>query len=264
MRDEDLKEQVLRRITSSQLRESSSQLRENIHTDTTPVPHFGDIINSELFTLGLNPSSREFPKDKKERRLVHLSDLDLSSEYYRNGETHMPRELAEQVYAGLNRYFENRPYGWFLPVEECLQIGFSASYFHGKGRLRACHIDVFPWTTDAYSRLSGSLQKEFRDENCSFLMSLLKSLGPKYLVILGQSTMNALQKQMPLVYRVIKQESGIHESRFEVGATRFGDEETICFRTSKGPSAQFHGKEERKYRMEIHEAFGRFIKQELS
>ena len=264
MIQEFVEESILNRIASRGLFQESVQLRQSILSDTTPVPYFGDLGNSKIFTLGINPSSREFPKSESERRLVHLSDIDLPSDYYRNGERDMSREAAMKVATGLNEYFERRPYEWFDSAEKCIDVGFGASYFKEKSEIRASHLDVFPWATEAYSKLSVQIQKEFREENCSFLLHLLKEIKPQYLIILGRGTMDAFQKQIPFVYHQVKTVSGIHNSTFQIGITLFGDQANICFLTSKGPSAHFYGKDEERRRMETHEAFGEFIQENLS
>ena len=76
---------VIDRILSRNLEKCSEQLRNEILPDTTPVPFFGDFENATIASVGINPSRYEFPAVK--RRLCHLSDLALSEDYYRNGDS---------------------------------------------------------------------------------------------------------------------------------------------------------------------------------
>ena len=73
---------IIERIQSKLLKNESPELRGEIIADTTPVPVFGNFRDSEIVSIALNPSSNEFPANESNRRLLHLSDLDISPQYY--------------------------------------------------------------------------------------------------------------------------------------------------------------------------------------
>lgn len=88
---------LLDRIRSTSLGYQSDELRQEILADTTPVPVFGDHQVSQIVSIALNPSSNEFPAKKSSRRLVHLSDLGLPSDYYQRGLVSMSEAQAGKI-----------------------------------------------------------------------------------------------------------------------------------------------------------------------
>lgn len=257
-------EEIVQRILSADLADSPELMRKEIHPDTTPVPYFGELRSSSVLTLGLNPSSREFPISLSDRRLVHLSDLGLPSNYYQDGLQHMTREQALEIIRGLDNYFENNPYKWFDPIERAIEIGFGASFYREKSSSRASHVDIFPWVTDNYGSLDEEIRSDFRRENESFTLRVINSIHFRYVVILGESSLVALNKQLPLVFNEVVSDVGRHESKFRAGFIGSPSDEVLYFYTSKGPSAQFRGKNAINSRMEVHEDYGRFIRESLT
>jgi len=88
---------LIERIQSKLLKKESAELRSEIIWDTTPVPVFGDFRISEIVSIALNPSSNEFPAKKANRRLVHLSDLSISPNYYQDGLSSMSETQALKI-----------------------------------------------------------------------------------------------------------------------------------------------------------------------
>ncbi len=254
---------LIRRVMSHNLVDSPETMRKKIHLDTTPVPYFGDLRSSSVITVGLNPSSREFPASTSDRRLVHLSDLGLSSNYYQDALKTMTREQASIIIMGLDNYFENNPYEWFNPIELCVQIGFGASFYKEKSVIRASHVDIFPWVTDNYGSLDEEVRREFRRENKTFTWKVINSNHYNFIVILGDSTLRALRKQLPLVIDEVSNEVGRHESNFRAGFIGSRSNQVLFFYTSKGPSAQFRGKNAVSCRAEVHDDFGAFVRESL-
>jgi hypothetical protein len=249
--------EFIERIQSKSLRSESDELRSEIILDTTPVPVFGDFRNSEIVSIALNPSSNEFPAKKSNRRLVHLSDLGISPSYYQLGLDSMTDMQAKRILDQCGRYFESNSYKWFDTAAVALKIGFDASYYEkDKTPRRACHVDIFPWATKAFSTLNANLQKEFKEENLDFLKWFLSRSVMKDLVILGSSTWREIEsvitfKPLHKVSPEINQ-----PPTFEYGTFEINGMSKPYFYSSKGPSAR--GSDAEKF--QIHELFGNFIK----
>ncbi len=248
---------IIERIQSKLLKNESSELRNEIIADTTPVPVFGDYKNSQIVSIALNPSSNEFPAKKSNRRLVHLSDLGISPKYYQDGLDTMSEINATRILEQCVKYFENNSYKWFDTASVALRIGFGASYYKGdKIDIRACHTDIFPWATRAFSTLNSDLQRKFKEENQKFLDWFLKRDQVTNLVILGNSTWREIESVIK--FKPIHRETPeiVQPPTFEYGTFEIDGIKKPYFFNSKGPSA--HGSDAQK--LKIHELFGHFIK----
>ncbi len=252
-----IEKRMIERIQSKLLKNESTELRREIIADTTPVPAFGDYKNSQIVSIALNPSSNEFPAKKSNRRLVHLSDLGMSPKYYQDGLDTMSEINATKILDQCEKYFENNSYKWFDTASVALKIGFRASYYKDdKLDARACHTDIFPWATRAFSTLNSNLQREFKEENHTFLDWFLKRDQVTNLVILGNSTWREIESVIR--FKPARRENPEIEQppTFEYGTFEIDGIEKPYFLNSKGPSA--HGSDAQK--LKIHELFGNFIK----
>ena len=248
---------IIERIQSKLLKNQSSELRSEIIADTTPVPVFGNFRESEIVSIALNPSSNEFPTKKSSRRLMHLSDLDISPKYYQDGLDSMSEIQAAKILEQCVDYFESNSYKWFDTASVALKIGFGASYYkNDKTEIRACHTDIFPWATRAFSTLSSNLQQKFKEENLDFLSWFLKRDQVTNLVILGNSTWREIESVIK--FNPIHKETPDLEQppTFEHGTFEIGGSHKPYFYSSKGPSAR--GSDAEKFK--VHESFGNFIK----
>ena len=258
LKDTDWDALIIDRVISESLGQLSSEFRHEILPDTTPVPVFGDYRISQVATIALNPSSKEFPKKKESRRLMHLSDLGLSAEHYRQGLKTMSKEQATKILEKCANYFELNSYRWFDTASKALKLGFDASFYKkDQTKFRACHVDLFPWATRAYSDLSLSIRQGFKKENRSFLNWFLARDQITNIVILGNSTWRELNNEFEI--HKIQEEKPVISSppTFETGLINISGHMKPYFYNSKGPSAR--GDNARKYL--IHELFGQFIKQ---
>ena len=81
--------------------------------ESTPVVCFGNALDADTATLGLNPSNREFLDGKRllngpSRRLSTLRSLGMSSL------EEAPSAAVEQVFRDCKDYFERNPYRWWF------------------------------------------------------------------------------------------------------------------------------------------------------
>jgi hypothetical protein len=248
---------VIERIQSKLLKNESLELRSEIIADTTPVPVFGNFRDSEIVSIALNPSSNEFPANESNRRLLHLSDLDISPQYYQHGMDSMSEIQAAKILEKCVNYFEGNSYKWFNTASVALKIGFGASYYkNDKTDVRACHTDIFPWATRAFSTLSSDLQLKFKEENQDFLSWFLQRDQVTNLVILGSSTWREIENVIK--FNPIHKETADMQipPTFEYGTFEIGGSHKPYFYSSKGPSARGSDAE----KLKIHELFGNFIK----
>ena len=248
---------IIERIQSKLLKNESTELRNEIIADTTPVPVFGDYKNSKIVSIALNPSSNEFPAKKSNRRLVHLSDLSISPRYYQDGLDNMSEIDATKILEQCVKYFENNSYKWFDTASVALKVGFGASYYKDdKTDIQACHTDIFPWATRAFSTLNSNLQRKFKEENQRFLDWFLQRDQVTNLVILGNSTWREIESVIKFNPILRKTPEIEQPPTFEYGTFEIDGIKKPYFFNSKGPSA--HGSDAQKFK--IHEFFGNFIK----
>jgi hypothetical protein len=254
----DNEKSMLLRIQSASLRDEGDELRREILADTTPVPVFGNYQVSQIVSIALNPSSNEFPTKKSSRRLVHLADLGLSTDYYQRGLNSMSEDQAKKVLDQCVKYFENNSYKWFDTAAMALKIGFDASFYKKDGTtMRACHTDLFPWATRAFSTLDKTLQQKFKRENQAFLQWFLSREIVTNIVILGGSTWKELNTDFEFKSNLRERPKIEDAPVFEYGNVMLGNVPKRYFYSSKGPSAR--GSD--AYKKEFHEAFGEFIAQ---
>ena len=110
-----------------------------------PVLSFGSPYYSQVATVGINPSNREFVDEAgrelkgTNRRFHTLESLGLASWLDADA-----RHLS-LILDSYRSYFELNPYsGWFRPLEILLS-GIEASYYDSPNT--ACHFDLIPYAT---------------------------------------------------------------------------------------------------------------------
>ena len=109
----------------------------------SPVLSFGDSEKSQVATVGINPSYREFLDPEgdelqgQERRLHTLASLGIDS-----WDKADFRHLALIAETGRS-YFDSNPYSAWFNRMEYVMAGLNASYYGSPGT--ACHIDLVPF-----------------------------------------------------------------------------------------------------------------------
>lgn len=144
-------------------------------TPAVPILFFGDIdayFRSQLrvVTVGLNPSSREFPTDDPFGRFPLAEGIDCA-------------DLGRYVDA-LSAYFRADPYaGWFGAWEPLLN-GAGASYYTGEAST-ALHTDICsPVATDpTWSRLDEGDRRTLMDDGVPLWHELLVLLRPDLVLV---------------------------------------------------------------------------------
>lgn len=150
-----------------------------------PVPFFGEIAQSPVATVGINPSNKEFVDagghelTGTERRLPTLQSMGLSrwSEASGNDVRHIVRSCE--------RYFDGNPYRvWFDVLERMLNVGGTSFY----GGTRACHLDLVAYATSSkWGTLPSNLRRNLVERGRATLAELIRDSAIQVLVLNGRS-----------------------------------------------------------------------------
>lgn len=237
-----------------------------ITPDSLPVISFGDFRKAKVLTVGINPSSKEFPGNpSKDRGLRRLSNKAKNGAWIDLTKTDKwSDEEIMEIYASSSRYFDYKGMRddhspdwvynplwteWFRFPEIALNLA-GASYRNYVGTKNSqsnfvlgAHVDISPWATSpAWSKILTEIQRELRSHNSAFLTNQLLSPGLEYILVLGDA-MKLLCENLGLqILKLNSREkpSGKGEASFRVfqGLEIFesGQLPTIYY-CSQGPSA---------------------------
>lgn len=110
-----------------------------------PVPSFGDLSSSQVATIGLNPSNREFVDEAGNelqgtlRRFHTLGSLRLKSW------SEVDSRHLQLIMESCQSYFRGNPYDrWFKRLDQVV-AGTKASFYSPLNG--ACHLDLIPFAT---------------------------------------------------------------------------------------------------------------------
>ena len=158
-----------------------------------PVPFFGHIETSEVATVGINPSNREFVDRVgaelvgAARRLPTLGSLGLArwatADY----------ESTRMIIDSCRGYFDVNPYdGWFGALERLVE-GTGHSYYRPRGG--ACHVDIVPWATSGkWGLLSERTRRTLVGRAADVVIAMLDSAPIRTLVLNGQAVVRLFQE----------------------------------------------------------------------
>jgi hypothetical protein len=159
----------------------------------SPIVSFGNIANSRIATLGLNPSNKEFVDDNgielngNQRRFHTLKSLGIKK-WSEADEKHL--ELIAEL---CDDYFYRNPYdGWFKRLDYIIS-GTSMSYYFPSGE--ACHLDLIPYATASKWTDLKLEQKELLFQLSGDTLGLILKHSPiQILVLNGQTVVDNLEK----------------------------------------------------------------------
>jgi hypothetical protein len=158
-----------------------------------PVPAFGDLANSKIATLGINPSNREFVDaagnelDGAQRRFPTLNSLGLASWSHTHA-THL-----ESIIDSCRSYFFRNPYNsWFQRLDYVIADA-GASYYCASSA--ACHLDLIPYATGRkWTELPYRQKSELLAAAGDTLGLLLYESRVQLLVLNGRSVIEGFQE----------------------------------------------------------------------
>lgn len=158
-----------------------------------PVPSFGDLANSKVATLGLNPSNREFldrlgnELQGSLRRFHTLSSLGLTS--WSDADARHLRVIIESY----QTYFANNPYDtWFKKLDQVIS-GAKVSYYDNLHQ--ACHLDLIPYaTTCKWNELTPKQRSLLLSVVGDTLGVILRDSPVRLLILNGKSVVDYFQE----------------------------------------------------------------------
>ena len=158
-----------------------------------PVPSFGDLASSQVATLGLNPSNREFVDavgkelQSTARRIHTLESLRLVS-WSEADARHL-----RLILSACRDYFERNPYDRWFKVLDQVVAGTRASYY---GRVsKACHLDLIPYATDRkWTELTANQRSLLLAISGDTLGLLLRESPVRVLILNGRSVVDEFQE----------------------------------------------------------------------
>ena len=174
---------------------------------STPVPFFGNFFSASTYTIGINPSLKEFYSNSGEllkmgdKRLEDFQSLgiDQSLEFpYPISNTHI-----DSIFAACINYFQKKPYHWFEAIEHTVNRVCDSSYFDNS----ACHLDLVQWATDpiwsAILEFDPTDARYLLDNDLPFLyqqINWIKNHNPnlKRFVLSGKTVINSLKDSFSL------------------------------------------------------------------
>ena len=166
--------------------DSTDVYRTGIIPWSTPIPSFGDLSQSRVATVGLNPSNREFMDERGSelcgtlRRFHTLHSLGLSS--WSDVDVRHLRRIMDSCI----NYFHANPYDrWFKRLDQ-LVLRAKTSYYGP--RSGACHIDLVPYaTTTKWAALQASQRAALLNLAGDVLGILLRASSVRVLALNGAS-----------------------------------------------------------------------------
>src|SRR5690606_39085895 len=177
---------LVRRLDDSSLRDL------NVIPWAAPVLSFGDVSQSKIATLGLNPSNREFVDVSgneltgPERRFHTLSSLKLKR-WSAAKDVHL-----EKILESCNSDFSGNPYdGWFKALDKLI-LGANVSYYGMFSS--ACHLDLVPYATACkWVELTSAQRNALLKSGGDALGRILRESPVELIVLNGQSVIENLQ-----------------------------------------------------------------------
>jgi hypothetical protein len=158
-----------------------------------PVPSFGDLSNSRVATLGLNPSNREFMDEAGGelqgtlRRFHTLKSLGIKS--WAEVDVRHLCLILETCRA----YFLGNPYDrWFKRLDEVVNGAGASFYDSSRG---ACHLDLIPYATESkWTELTTSQRSSLLTVTADTLGLLLRDSPVQVLILNGRSVVELFQE----------------------------------------------------------------------
>ena len=157
-----------------------------------PVPAFGDLSKSNIATLGLNPSNKEFVDnsgnelDGSNRRFHTLKSLSI------NCWSEIEDQHLDLINYSCRNYFMRNPYDtWFKKLNYLISDTNASFYDYSE---TACHLDLIPYATSCkWTDLTNSQRITLLTAVADTLGLLLKNSPVKVLILNGKSVVNHFQ-----------------------------------------------------------------------
>jgi hypothetical protein len=182
------------------------------HLDTSdvidwacPIPAFGNLAESKVATLGINPSNKEFVDafgdelSGSARRFHTLNSFNLDS-WAKAEESHIAT-----IQESCDQYFRRNPYDrWFKRLDEVLE---SAGYSFYEPMFNASHLDLVPLaTSDKWMNLPTKSRTELLSYYGDVLALLIRQSKFQLIILNGKTVVDGFQKLAGMTLSVIPDE----------------------------------------------------------
>lgn len=157
--------------------------------DYAPILYFGDIMNSRIATVGLNPSDKEYYDSLGQSYDRFFNKENLQVDSWSN----ISNEKIDQIKNSFDFYFNHRPYkNWFNRLEDLLVDGQFSYYFPYNNIV---HLDIIPVATkDKWGSLSFSEQDFLINQFGNYLEYLITESYIEVCILNGQGVVDNFQK----------------------------------------------------------------------
>lgn len=166
-----------------------SSVSELIIKEYVPILYFGDIMNSKIATVGLNPSDKEYYDSKGQSydRFLNKQNLKI------NSWNEISNDEVLKIKMSFDFYFNNRPYkNWFNRLEDLLSEGEFSYYFPYNNTV---HLDIIPVATkNKWGNLSLSERDFLIDHFGNYLEYLITESNIEICILNGQGVVDNFQK----------------------------------------------------------------------
>ena len=196
-----------------------------------PILWFGDMeaykkSERKIVTVGLNPSLKEFPKDKD--RFPQAIGLPRKNALDSND--------IETYTSAMNAYFETEPYSkWFDHFEKALNPLGASYYANKKTECRAIHIDIYtPVATDpTWSGLSPEQKWSIDEQSNGLYEDLMEVLKPDVVLVSANSAV--VNEQFPIAFKAYLGDADKGSHYLRAGKTKEGCVVIWGFNNISGP-----------------------------
>lgn len=157
--------------------------------DYVPILYFGDIMNSRIATVGLNPSDKEYYDSVGQSYDRFVSKENLQIDSWSN----ISNEKIDLIKNSFDYYFNHRPYkNWFNRLEDLLVDGEFSYYFPYNNIV---HLDIIPVATkEKWGSLSLSEQDLLINQFGNYLEYLITESYIEVCILNGQGVVDNFQK----------------------------------------------------------------------
>lgn len=157
-----------------------------------PIPVFGNIEESRVATLGINPSCREFMDESgaelrgSDRRFHTLNSLALES-WLDASSQHL-----SLIWTTCIGYFTRNPYERWFNVLDRVISGTRTSYYSRADS--ACHLDVIPYATgNKWTILKQEQKTTLLEQSEDVLGRILRDSPVRILVLNGRAVVSKVE-----------------------------------------------------------------------
>lgn len=158
----------------------------------SPVLYFGNIEHTQIATLGINPSNKEFMDNNNNeingefRRFHTLQSLNIS-----NWEE-LDQEKYSKIITSFNQYFTKNPYNlWFKQLDYLLSSTTYSYYFPYNNLV---HLDLTPVVTfEKWGNIPLKSQNELLKEGAIILKKILRNTSINTLILNGRYAIKIIE-----------------------------------------------------------------------